>query len=378
MNFLTDQRVIVTLRSLYRTAKTPAKRRDSIRKHSTERDPMRMNATPFRTLLALVSIAAVATGCVTAKPTETEAGSATAAAPAPAVSMAPAVVAAVAKPDDWCDRYPDSFECEDASAKATTSDDWCARYPDSFVCKDEDVAEKTTTSDDWCARYPDSFVCQEEVAAGQTSTEDWCSRYPDSFVCKAEAPVPAISAYVVQAGDHLWGISSQPKVYGDPYQWPLLFKRNRAEITDADLIYPGQMIQIERDMSDAQIQEAIDHARSRGAWVLGVVEGSDLRYLQAAGSADAANATAEQAAAMIAQAGVDLKAAKAAKGEWRILDSATGGSAVPISKALKAAQKLLDEGDAAEAYRLAQRVSESAQLGVAQSAEQASAAPSYN
>jgi len=314
---------------------------------------MRMNATPIRTLLALVSIAAVATGCVTAKPTETEAGSATAAAPAPAVSMAPAVVAAAAKPDDWCDRYPDSFECEDASAKATTSDDWCARYPD-------------------------SFVCEEEAAAGQTSTEDWCSRYPDSFVCKAEAPVPAISAYVVQAGDHLWGISSQPKVYGDPYQWPLLFKRNRAEIADADLIYPGQMIQIEREMSDAQIQEAIDHARSRGAWVLGVVEGSDLRYLQAAGSTDAANATAEQAAAMIAQAGADLKAAKAAKGEWRILDSATGGSAVPISKALKAAQKLLDEGDAAEAYRLAQRVSESAQLGVAQSAEQASAAPSYN
>ena len=314
---------------------------------------MRMNATPIRTLLALVSIAAVATGCVTAKPTETEAGSATAAAPAPAVSMAPAVVAAVAKPDDWCDRYPDSFECEDASAKATTSDDWCARYPD-------------------------SFVCQEEAAAGQTSTEDWCSRYPDSFVCKAEVPAPVISAYVVQAGDHLWGISSQPKVYGDPYQWPLLFKRNRADISDADLIYPGQMIQIERDMSNAQIQEAIDHARSRGAWALGVIEGSDLRYLQAAGSTDAANATAEQAAAMIAQAGADLKAAKAAKGEWRILDSATGGSAVPLSKALKAAQKMLDDGDATEAYRLAQRVSESAQLGVAQSAEQASAAPSYN
>ena len=314
---------------------------------------MRMNATPIRTLLALVSIAAVATGCVTAKPTETEAGSATAAAPAPAVSMAPAVVAAVAKPDDWCDRYPDSFECEDAAAPVTSADDWCEKYPT-------------------------SFICEEEVAAGQTSSEDWCDRYPTSFLCQEEVPVPVISAYVVQAGDHLWGISSQPKVYGDPYQWPLLFKRNRADIMDADLIYPGQMIQIEREMSDAQIQEAIDHARSRGAWVLGVVEGSDLRYLQAAGSTDAANATAEQAAAMIAQAGADLKAAKAAKGEWRILDSATGGSAVPISKALKAAQKLLDEGDAAEAYRLAQRVSESAQLGVAQSAEQASAAPTYN
>ena len=43
-----------------------------------------------------------------------------------------------------------------------------------------------------------------------------------------------------------------------------------SDITDADLIYPGQMIQIERDLSDFQIQEAIDHARSRGAWALGV------------------------------------------------------------------------------------------------------------
>ena len=45
--------------------------------------------------------------------------------------MAPAVVAAVAKPDDWCTRYPDSFECVDAAA---TSEDWCTRHPDSFVC----------------------------------------------------------------------------------------------------------------------------------------------------------------------------------------------------------------------------------------------------
>jgi hypothetical protein len=183
---------------------------------------------------------------------------------------------------------------------------------------------------------------------------------------------------VVQAGDHLWGIASQPKVYGDPYQWPLLFKRNRPDINDADLIYPGQMIQIERDLSDFQVQEAINHARTRGAWALGVVEGSDLRYLQAAGASDASNATTEQAAAMIAQAGAEVKAAKAASAVWRILDPAIGGSAVPLDKALKAAQKQLDAGDAPEAFRLAQRVSESAQLGIAQAAQQANAGPTYN
>lgn len=286
---------------------------------------MRMNAKPIRTLFALMAIAAVATGCVTAKPTETEAGEATAASPAPAAVMAPAVVAAVAKPDDWCTRYPDSFECVDAAA----------------------------------------------------TSEDWCTRHPDSFVCVEEAPVPGVSAYVVQAGDHLWGIASQPKVYSDPYQWPLLFKRNRSEILDADLIYPGQMIQIERDLSDSQVQEAIMHARTRGAWTLGVTEATDLVYLQAAGLSDAQNATAEQAAQMIAQAKTDADAAKAASSVWRLLDSATGGSAVPLTKMIKAAEASLEAGDNAEAYRLAHRVSESARLGIEQSISQANAGPYY-
>ena len=286
---------------------------------------MRMNAKPIRNLFALMAIAAVATGCVTAKPTETEAGEATAASPAPAAVMAPAVVAAVAKPDDWCTRYPDSFECVDAAA----------------------------------------------------TSEDWCTRHPDSFVCVEEAPVPGVSAYVVQAGDHLWGIASQPKVYSDPYQWPLLFKRNRSEISDADLIYPGQMIQIERDLSDSQVQEAIMHARTRGAWTLGVTEATDLVYLQAAGLSDAQNATAEQAAQMIAQAKTDADAAKAASSVWRLLDSATGGSAVPLTKMIKAAEASLEAGDNAEAYRLAHRVSESARLGIEQSISQANAGPYY-
>ncbi len=79
----------------------------------------------------------MAIGCVTAKLTETEAGSEDFwQRPPQRVVLAPAVVAAVAKPDDWCTRYPDAFECADvAAAAATTSDDWCARYPD-FVCQE--------------------------------------------------------------------------------------------------------------------------------------------------------------------------------------------------------------------------------------------------
>ena len=99
----------------------------------------------------------------------------------------------------------------------------------------------------------------------------------------AVTPAPkGIVGYVVQKGDHLWGISAKSAVYGDPYQWPLLYKRNRDEIYDPDLIYPGQVLQIERDLSQTQINIAVNHAKTRGAWVLGEIEATDIQYLRKA------------------------------------------------------------------------------------------------
>ncbi len=99
----------------------------------------------------------------------------------------------------------------------------------------------------------------------------------------AVTPAPqGIVGYVVQKGDHLWGISAKPAVYGDPYQWPLLYKRNRDDIYDPDLIYPGQVLHIERDLSQTQINIAVNHAKTRGAWVLGEIEATDIQYLRKA------------------------------------------------------------------------------------------------
>ena len=99
----------------------------------------------------------------------------------------------------------------------------------------------------------------------------------------AVTPAPqGIVGYVVQKGDHLWGISAKPAVYGSPYHWPLLYKRNRDEIYDPDLIYPGQVLHIERDLSQTQINIAVNHAKTRGAWVLGEIEATDIQYLRKA------------------------------------------------------------------------------------------------
>jgi nucleoid-associated protein YgaU len=87
------------------------------------------------------------------------------------------------------------------------------------------------------------------------------------------------NSYTVQKGDNLWNISGKDSIYGDPYQWPLIYKANRSQINDADLIYPGQDLSIDRTASDADVDAAIRHAKTRGAWAIGVVEESDKAYL---------------------------------------------------------------------------------------------------
>ena len=85
--------------------------------------------------------------------------------------------------------------------------------------------------------------------------------------------------YTVVKGDSLWRISGRADVYNNPYQWPLIYKTNRDQIKDADLIYPGQRFNVDKNPSAAEVNAAVNHARTRGAWAIGVVEESDREYL---------------------------------------------------------------------------------------------------
>lgn len=90
---------------------------------------------------------------------------------------------------------------------------------------------------------------------------------------------PKGDTYLVVRGDSLWKISGKPDIYNNPYHWPLIYKANRDKINDADLIQPGQELTIERGSSSADVDAAVEHAKTRGAWSLGVVEESDKAYL---------------------------------------------------------------------------------------------------
>lgn len=96
---------------------------------------------------------------------------------------------------------------------------------------------------------------------------------------KAAPAAKSNDTYSVARGDHLWGISSKPAIYGNPYQWPLIYKANRDKIKDADLITPGQVFNINRNASKGEVDAAVKHAKTRGEWKLGVTEESDKAYL---------------------------------------------------------------------------------------------------
>lgn len=91
-------------------------------------------------------------------------------------------------------------------------------------------------------------------------------------------PAPT-GSYQVVRGDNLWNISGKSEIYGNPYQWPLIYKANSAQIKDADLIYPGQNLAINTNPSAGDVDAAVRHAKTRGSWSLGVVEESDKAYL---------------------------------------------------------------------------------------------------
>jgi len=93
-----------------------------------------------------------------------------------------------------------------------------------------------------------------------------------------EEESPYMGGYLVVGGDSLWNIAGQDSIYGNPFEWPLIYKANSGQIKDADLIFPGQYFYIPKAKGPDRAN-AIAHAKNRGAWTIGETEASDLDYL---------------------------------------------------------------------------------------------------
>lgn len=119
----------------------------------------------------------------------------------------------------------------------------------------------------------------EDAVAQKYSELDRLSAMLGIKQVKSAASASGAGDYQVVSGDNLWDISAKTTVYSNPYQWPLIYKANKNQIKDADLIYPGQNLAIDQSASASDIDAAVNHAKTRGSWSIGSVESSDTDYL---------------------------------------------------------------------------------------------------
>ena len=78
----------------------------------------------------------------------------------------------------------------------------------------------------------------------------------ESLTNASPAQKTLLEKYTVKKHDTLWAIAGKNKIYGDPFEWPLIFKANRDTIADPDLIYPAQVFKIEKIVPANEVAEA--------------------------------------------------------------------------------------------------------------------------
>jgi hypothetical protein len=83
----------------------------------------------------------------------------------------------------------------------------------------------------------------------------------DADAAALPTPGPGTGRYTVKPGDSLWEIAGSEAVMGDAFRWPLLYRQNRDEIVDPDLIEPAQRLKFRKNYSPDEIERAVKAAQ---------------------------------------------------------------------------------------------------------------------
>ena len=196
-----------------------------------------------------------------------------------AVGCAQQTTTTEAPPEEPCEASAAALNAIDAAKAAqaevaAVSSSW--RDTDDLI--KQAIAAADECDNDKAIKMANQAKRQAENALRQYQAEN-AKFEPATEVAPVVATSTAVGRYEVESGDSLWAISGQDFVYGDPYQWPLIYRSNTSIIEDADLIYPGQWLEFDPNPGSADIERAVNHAKTRGAWALGAVEASDIDYI---------------------------------------------------------------------------------------------------
>ncbi|MGE5625897.1 MAG: LysM peptidoglycan-binding domain-containing protein [Bacillota bacterium] len=114
--------------------------------------------------------------------------------------------------------------------------------------------------------------CAQDISSNNgKAAYDLCA----ALVAELQA---AKMTYAVVKGDSLWRIAGKSDVYGNAYEWPLIYKANTDKIKHADLIYPKQQFDVMKNPLKTDADSAADYAKHRGAWRGHKADKKDKKY----------------------------------------------------------------------------------------------------
>jgi len=222
--------------------------------------------------VAIALVFAGVAGCATNKPAPApQAAAPAASAVTQAISDAQAVVASAQAPCTDTGNASDLISQAQAAAatdankaqtlagqaKQTASDS----MNNCYAAKDKDLVAQAQgfsgLNADQQARLAQA---QADMAAGNNK-----AAYDILAALVAELQAAKMT-YSVVKGDSLWRIAGKSDVYGNPYEWPLIYKANADKIKHADLIFPKQQFDVMKNPAKADADAAADYAKHRGAW----------------------------------------------------------------------------------------------------------------
>ncbi len=227
----------------------------------------------FLKLSALLLLAGVFAGCATTKPqTQTPAPSASAAAAATqAISDAQAVISGAQSPCTDTGNAADLLQQAQAAqatdpakaqqlaaqAKQVASD----AINNCYLAKAKDLQTQAQG-------YSNLNADQQGRLSqgGQDISNNQGKPAYDLLAALVAELQAAKMTYDVVKGDSLWRIAGKSDVYGNSYQWPLIYKANASSIKHADLIYPKQSLSVMKNPLKADADAAAEYAKHRGAW----------------------------------------------------------------------------------------------------------------
>jgi len=118
-------------------------------------------------------------------------------------------------------------------------------------------------------RAEEARMLEEARMAEDTRRAEEARMFEEARMAEEARKAAALmNSHKVKKGECLWVIAEDKAVYDNPFKWPLIYKTNRAQIKDPDLIYPDQVFEIPRESSQRDIDEAVHEAKTRGPWSL--------------------------------------------------------------------------------------------------------------